>query len=108
MEGSANSARETRIETERKLLGALCQSRVNYDTRITILGRLRDHVFAEPDHEIVYRALAAMPTVDPSDTLQALTQAVTRMGFPDLDLGGLFFEEYSPTSDEIASLVGRL
>jgi hypothetical protein len=96
-----------RMETERKLLAALCQSRLTSDTRITVLGRLRDHVFVEPDHAVMYRALAAMPTLDPSDALQALTQAVTRMGFPDLDLGGLF-EEYSPTSDEIAALLVRL
>jgi replicative DNA helicase len=107
MDGSTNPSRELQIDAERKLLVALCQSTLSPETRATILSRLSNHRFAEPDHEVVYRALAAMPAMDHADALQALTQAVTRMGFPDLDLGGLF-KEYSLTPDELASLLSRL
>jgi hypothetical protein len=42
-----------------------------------------------------------------SDARQALTQAVTRMGFPDMDLRELF-EEGCPTPEEIPVLLARL
>jgi DnaB-like helicase N terminal domain len=102
-----NFPREERIEAERKLLAALCQSGVSAEARAEILRLLKLHAFAEPDYQVIFRALAAMPTTGSSDTRQALTQAVTRMGFPDLDLDGLF-EEYSPAADEIAGLLDRL
>jgi replicative DNA helicase len=107
MDASANPSRELQIEAERKLLAALCQAGVSPETRATILRRFSKHRFAEPDHEVVYRALATLPPMDHADTLQALTQAVTRMGFPDLDLSELF-KEYSPTPDELTALVSRL
>jgi hypothetical protein len=48
-----------------------------------------------------------MPAADSSDARQALTQAVTRMGFPDVELDE-FFKTYSPAPDEIAALLARL
>jgi hypothetical protein len=107
VDNSANSRRELRIDAEWKLLAALCHSTLTADERATILRRLKDHVFAEPDHEVVYRALAATPEADTSDALQRLTQAVTRMGFPDLDLSELF-RKYSPVPNELALLLARL
>jgi hypothetical protein len=47
-----------------------------------------------------------VPPDDPSDVRQRLTQAVTRLGFPDLDLTTLFTESV-PTS-EIDRLLERL
>jgi hypothetical protein len=107
MDGSANFSRDVQVDAERKLLAALCQSALAPEMRATVLRRLSKHRFAEPDSEIVYRALAAMPAASHVDALQALTQAVTRMGFPDLDLGDLF-KEYLPTTDELTSLLARL
>jgi replicative DNA helicase len=95
------------MDAERKLLAALCQSALAADTRAIILRRLRDHSFAEPDHEVVYRALVAMPAAGAPEALQGLTQAVTRMGFPDLDLSDLF-KKYSPPPDELVLLLARL
>jgi hypothetical protein len=107
MHGPANPSHELQVEIERKLLAALCQSTVNPDTRATILRRLKTHRFAEPDYEVIYRALVATPSAGRAETMQALTQAVTRMGFPDMDLGELF-KESSLTSDEVASLLDCL
>jgi hypothetical protein len=104
MGGSADSSRHARRETERKLLAALCQPAVKTETRGMILHRLRDHNFSEPDYEVVFKALAAFPMQAPSDLRQALIQAITRMGFPDLDLSELF-EEYNPTQDELQALL---
>jgi hypothetical protein len=102
-----SAPREEQMEAEHKLLAALCQSAVGAETRAAILQRLKAHAFAEPDHEVLYRALVTMPAADSSDARQALTQAVTRLGFPDLELSE-FFKEYSPTADEIAALLARL
>jgi hypothetical protein len=96
-----------RIEAERKLLAALCQGGISPDARATILRCFREHSFAEPDNEVIYRALAALPALDPSDAPQALAQAATRLGFPDLDIAALFAEPI-PAPEEIDSLLARL
>ena len=107
MDRSTDLPRESRIEAERKLLAALCQGALDARTRGTILQRLKHYVFAEPDHEVLYRALATMPAVDPADARQALTQAVTRLGFPDVDLDSLFTLS-PPKPAEVAALLELL
>jgi hypothetical protein len=106
MSDSANFSPAMQIEAERKLLAALCQNAITPDTRATILRCFRVHSFAEPDYEVIYRALAALPAFDPSDGPQALAQAATRLGFPDLDVAALFAEPVS--ADQIDLLLARL
>ena len=96
-----------RIDAERKLLAALSQGGVNPDTRAAVLRRLQAHSFAEPDNEVIYRALATLPALDPPDAHRELTQAATRLGFPDLDFAALFAEPL-PEPGEIDSLLARL
>jgi hypothetical protein len=99
--------RAEQIGAERKLLAALCQCAVAADRRAAILRSLHGHVFADPDHQVVYRALAASIPLDPSDARQALTQAATRLGFPDLDFDALFTESL-PAPNELDALLARL
>lgn len=107
MDRSAKSSREQQVETERKLLAVLCQGEVTADTRTAILRSFEKHVFAEPDHDVVYRALATTPALDLSEARQTLTQAVTKLGFPDLDLEALLSESL-PAASEIHALLALL
>lgn len=107
MDRSASFSREQLVETERKLLAALCQGDVDADIRTAILRGFEQHKFTEPDYEVVYRALATTPALELSDARQVLTQAVTRLGFPDLDLEGLFRESV-PAPSEVDTLLARL
>jgi hypothetical protein len=107
MGSPGHSSRAEQIEIERKLLAALCQHDLNAVTRAAILHSLENHRFTESDHEVVYRALTAIFSAGRTNSLETLTQAVTRMGFPDMDLRELFTES-PPTPDEIASLLACL
>lgn len=107
MSGARHFPSEMQIEAERKLLAALCQATVDAETRAAIVRRLARHNFAEPDHEIIFRALARTLLADSSDARQTLTQAVTRLGFPDVDVTSLFSER-APTPDEITGLLNFL
>jgi replicative DNA helicase len=107
MGSPGHSSRAEQIEIERKLLAALCQHDLNAVNHAAILHSLENHRFTESDHEVVYRALTAIFSAGRTNSLETLTQAVTRMGFPDMDLRELFTES-PPTPDEIASLLACL
>jgi replicative DNA helicase len=107
MSGSPDFPGETRIEAERKLLAALCQAEVDAETRAAIVKRLKQYSFAEPDHEVIFRALTGMGVTDWGDARHTLTEAVTRLGFPDMELAWLFSER-APTKNEVAALLERL
>ena len=102
-----DSVRMTRADAERKLLAALCQATADAETRATILRRFQHHVFAESDHEVIYRALATMPPSEPAELQLELTRAMTRLGFPDVDLGAVFHET-APRREEIIALLSQL
>jgi hypothetical protein len=106
MSQSPTPLRLPRSELERKLLAALCKPALHADTRSVILSRLKGHVFSEADHQVLYRALAALPPTEKADLPGALMQAVTRLGFPDIDFGWIFKE--APAEKEIGALLTML
>ena len=107
MTDSRVSPQSAGAESERRLLAALCQNAVDATTRRSILQRLKNHAFATPDHEVIYRALLRIAPADATDLREALTQAVTRLGFPDVDLDPLF-DPPKPTEEEITALLDRI
>jgi hypothetical protein len=100
-------AHPAQSHTERKLLVALCQPALSSEVRAAILARLKKHVFAEADHEVIYRALASLPAIDSNGLPNNLAQAVTRLGFPDMDIES-FVNETPPAPDTIAALLQHL
>ena len=105
---SANqSARKSIFRIERALLAALCRESVTSDVRATIVQRLKTHRFTGADHEVVFRAVLAMPTLEHGRIPAALTLAVTRMGFPDIELRD-YFNEALLSTDELLRLVAQL
>jgi len=101
-EHHAYKAAQTRAE--RQLLRALADANIDRGLGETIFARLKLHRFADPDHEVIFRALAGMPEIGLSDAQAALLQAMTRLGFPDVDLT-MIFSERVPSEKEILSLL---
>jgi hypothetical protein len=94
-------------EIERQLLVALCFTQLDSETRATVLERLAAHAFANPDHEIIFQAIAKMPRAPGKHIRETLSARLARMGFPDIDVEPIF--EFSPPSPEqIKSLLQQL
>jgi replicative DNA helicase len=101
-------SREHRIQAERTLLAALCRATLAPESRSAILARLNNHAFAAADHQVIYRALASISSsADRADLPRTLAQAVTRLGFPDLDLDVLLHTP-PPTAQEISAAFDQL
>jgi hypothetical protein len=95
-------------EIERRLLAALCGPSVGgQQLRPEILQRLAAHAFANPDHEVIFRALLQMPHATAEHIRENLSARVTRLGFPDIDVQPLF-ELSPPSPDEIRTLLRQL
>ena len=107
MTGADKSGRETALPIERTLLAALCQPSLGPDARSAIVQKLRNHRFAAPDHEVVFRAILTTPIGENTEMLAALTQAVTRMGFPDIELRD-YVDKAPLSNEEILTLLAQL
>jgi hypothetical protein len=81
-------------EIERRLLSALCATTLGREMRALILERLSAHTFANPDHEIIFQALAKIPLAPAAHIRETLSARLTRLGFPDIDVEPIF--EFSP------------
>jgi hypothetical protein len=99
--------RSPTAEIERRLLAALCAATLNREMHTQILERLSTHAFANPDHEIIFQALAKMPPATAEHIRETLGARLTRLGFPDIDVEPIF--EFSPPPpDTITTLLRQL
>jgi hypothetical protein len=96
-----------RVSAERGLLAAVCQNSLDPAARLDVLRRLARYAFADPEHEVIFRALANMPVTDPERARTALGIRITRSGFPDFDLDP-FFSITPPAASEFAALFALL
>lgn len=94
-------------EVERQLLAALCAPALDRQTRAEILERLRAHVFADPDHDVIFQALAKMPHASAGQIRETLSALLTRLGFPDIDVNPIF-ELDPPSAEKIIALLRQL
>jgi hypothetical protein len=94
-------------EIERQLLAVLCAPGFDRDTRAAILAGLATHVFADPDHEVIFGVLVKIPHATAEHIRSTLSARLTRLGFPDIDVEPIF--EFSPPpAEKIKSLLQRL
>jgi hypothetical protein len=94
-------------EIERWLLAALCAPSLDSPLRAKILERLAAHDFANPDHEMIFRALLQMPHASAGHIRETLNARLTRLGFPDIDVEPIF-ELAPPSAREISALLRQL
>jgi hypothetical protein len=78
------------VEIERQLLAALCAPALDAQMHAKILGCLSTHRFANPDYDVIFRALAQMPRATQEHIRETLSARVTRLGFPDIDVDAIF------------------
>lgn len=89
--------RRDRLNAELRVLSAFCSEPSAPSKRFLI--RLHNYVWAEPDHEVVYRAICATAESSHRVTQEILSVFAIRAGFPDLDLVEYFAPAESATSD---------
>lgn len=94
-------------EIERWLLAVLCAPALDHKARGEILERLAAHTFANPDHEIIFRALVKMPRAASAHIRETLRARLTRLGFPDIDVEPIF-ELAPPSAKKITMLLRQL
>lgn len=100
----------TIIELERKILRALCRERIDSSARADLDGqsrasavsRLLSYKWQDPEHRIVFQALARLPGRDAAELRRQLPAQATRMGFPDVQWETYFAGETpgDPKSDD--------
>jgi hypothetical protein len=95
------------VEIERKLLAALCSRALDYPTRAAILDALRAYTFANPDHDVIFSALAKIPPAASEHIRETLGAQLTRLGFPDIDVNPIF-ELEPPSTEKIEALLRQL
>lgn len=102
-DSARDRSRDARIAAERRLLAALCQGSIAADARGEVVRRLSKHAFGDPEHELIFRALAKIPSGDAEFVRAALGLRLTRAGFPDFDLEP-FFDAAPPDAAELAEI----
>jgi membrane protease YdiL (CAAX protease family) len=95
------------IRTERLLLAALCQGSLGDAAGKAVRRRLGATRFAAPEHEIIFRALEKVPSGKREGVRESLAGALTRQGFPDLDLDALF-DGSGASEKDLPGLFARL
>jgi hypothetical protein len=99
--------RDKRIGAERRLLAAVCQNTLDSAARFAVMQRLAECSLADPEDEVIFRALTKMSATDPERTRSDLGVRITRMGFPDFDLDP-FFNIAPAGASEIPALFALL
>jgi len=102
-DSARDGARDARIAAERRLLAALCQGSIAADARGEVVQRLSKHAFGDPEHELIFRALAKIPSGDAEFVRAALGLRLTRAGFPEFDLVP-FFDSAPPDAAALAEI----
>jgi hypothetical protein len=95
------------IDAERKILRALCATEIDSADWLRFLRRLALHAWTAPEHRVVFEALRAIRSQDPTARREQLPAQATRMGFPDVDWENYFGVRPSDCA-EIEKLVGNL
>lgn len=95
------------VEIERQLLAALCSPALDHTTHAAILAGLRAYKFANPDHDVIFRALEKMPNAAIEHIRETLSARLTRLGFPDIEVNPIL-ELEPPSAEKISLLLQQL
>jgi hypothetical protein len=98
------------LNLESRILRALCDdsspSIDNPVVRAIILAKLQMHRWQDPEHRVIFEALAQFPGLPATELREQLPARATRMGFPDVNWDVYF----SPVRDDspVETLVAEL
>lgn len=103
---SADSSKPT-TASERKILRALCGSRITPEDWHRFADRLTGYNWESPEHKVVYDALCAIKSNAADTRRNELPAQATRMGFPDVDWVEYFVVDQINLA-ELDQLIGKL
>jgi len=95
------------VQTERRVLQALCQGTPQGSIRETAERLLDKYRWQEPLHRVIFEALMSIPTSAPDLIRDQLPSRLTRKGFPDVPWDDLF-EPHALSRQEAERLVHQL
>jgi hypothetical protein len=78
------------LETERRVLRALCQGTVEGSVRAAARALLAGYRWHEPLHQVIFDVVLSIPSDIPEVIQTELPAGLTRRGFPDFDFDDLF------------------
>ena len=97
----------TNLDREKLVLRVLCRGTPQGPVKEALMPLLRDYRWRAQLHQVIFSALAAIPSDDPAVLRQLLPAKLTRMGFPDIEWQG-FFAPHSLSRKESIALVRRM
>lgn len=95
------------VETERRVLRALCQGTFEGSVRASARSLLVGYPWREPLHQVIFDAVLSIPSGSPELIQSELPACLTRRGFPDFSLDDLFHPQ-DLSKDEIEGLMRQL
>ncbi|MBI4465607.1 MAG: hypothetical protein HY647_12960 [Acidobacteria bacterium] len=95
------------IQTEQRLLRLICQGGISREHQEKLLSLLRCYVFHQPQHQVLFDCLWAMPQHRPELARSLLPTRLVQAGFPDFDLSP-YWEPHGLTLAEARELCARL
>jgi len=95
------------IELERRILRALCDGESSGDVWREAQCALADYKWREPDHSVVYQAVANLRAREPRNWRAQLPAQATRMGFPDLNWEA-YLQQQDESTEQIRDLLIEL
>lgn len=85
---SSESATTTELELD--VLRALCTRPGSDPAYAKLANELKEYHWKRTDHRVIYEALIKTNAADIETLRRELAAAITRMGFPDIDLDRFF------------------
>ena len=80
----------TDLHLEQLILRLLCAGTPQGPVKNVLVPLLRDYHWQRQLHQIIFSAVAAIPSDDPATLRQLLPAKLTRMGFPDIEWEEIF------------------
>jgi hypothetical protein len=97
----------TNLDREKLILRALCLGTPQGPIKGVAMPLLGEYHWHAQLHQVIYGALAAIPTDDPAALRQLLPAKLTRMGFPDVEWEE-FFAPHSLSREESIALARQM
>jgi len=88
-----------RAQMERDAVRLLCSDLIPPEARMQLAGLLKDVVFEEMLHRVIYEEIVAMGQVGARTLRELLPDRVTLRGFPDSGLKGLLARDGAQDED---------
>jgi hypothetical protein len=95
------------LETERRVLRALCQGTLEGSVRAAARALLPSYRWREPLHQVIFDVVLSIPSDIPEVIQSQLPARLTRRGFPDFNFDDLF-RPHGLSKDDAEGLMREL